>query len=290
MKARYDSYVALLKAAGFTQATNRPEHFYKLTTEKTAFILNIYNAESQMRIVYGFTSTAFFAFGEGDRKFFEQFGTSDDDCTLRYVVEINNDDDANSAKKQIDAFYYNHHSMETDELLAVAKERRKEYIQQIGSLLKPLKFKKKGNKWTRSLSEDYYVEFYAQKSAFSDQYYFNISIDPVVGKGPFGCYYTRIVSNETDIFDWQLMPADEMQTLLANSIQNLIHPILNTPLPELGKKSWIWKQCSCKLDSCENCWVTHNLWEAKEMEECQFEITAKSIEYRWNEILPDCDW
>lgn len=267
MKARYDSYVMLLKAAGLTQATNKPEHFYKLTTEKTAFILNIYNAESQIRIVYGFTSTAFFAFGEGDRKFFEQFGTSDDDCTLRHAVQISNDNDADTVKKQIGAFYCKYHHIEKDELLAIAKERRKEFIQQIGSLLKSLNFKKKGNKWTRLLSEDYYVEFNAQKSAFSDQYYFNISIAPVVRRGAFGCYYTRIVSNETDIFDWQLMPTDEMQTLLANSIQNLILPILNTPLPELGQKSWIWKQCSCKLDFCENCWVTHNLWEAKEMGE-----------------------
>jgi hypothetical protein len=35
---------------------------------------------------------------------------------------------------------------------------------------------------------------------------------------------------------------------------------------------WLWKK---------NCGV-----EA----ECQFEITAKSIEYRWNEILPDREW
>ena len=36
------------------------------------------------------------------------------------------------------------------------------------------------------------------------------------------------------------------------------------------------------------CW----LWKKNRgMEaECQFEITAKSIEYRWNEILPDREW
>lgn len=267
MSARYDSYISALKKAGLIQATNKPEHFYKLTTEKTAFILNIYHTDNQIRIVYGFTSTAFFAFGEGDRKYFEQFGTSDDDCTLRYAVEIYNDDDADAAMKQIDEFYYKYHNIEKDELLAIAKERRKEFILQIASLLKPLKFKKKGNTWTRSLAEDYYVEFNAQKSSFSDQYYFNISIAPVARKGPFGCYYTRIDAPGTNIFDWQLMPTDEMQTLLVNAIQKLILPILNTPLTELGQKSWLWKQCSCKLDSCENCWVAHNLWEAKEMEE-----------------------
>lgn len=267
MKDRYDSCVARLKTAGLTQATHKPEHFYKLTTEKTAFILNIYNKENHIRIVYGFTSTAFFAFGEGDRKFFEQFGTGDDDCTLRYAVEIRHDDDAEAAGQQIEAFYREYHSMEKDDLLAIAKERRKAFIQEIAALLKPLKFKKKGNKWTRLLSEEYYVEFDAQKSGFSDQYYFNISIAPVVRKGTLGCFYTRIVSNGTDIFDWQLIPAEQMRMLLTNSIETYIVPILNTPLAELGQMPWIWRRCACKLDACERCWVTHNLWEAKEMEE-----------------------
>ena len=41
-------------------------------------------------------------------------------------------------------------------------------------------------------------------------------------------------------------------------------------------------------NSLYQCW----LWKKNHgMEvECQFEITAKSIEYRWNEILPDREW
>lgn len=36
------------------------------------------------------------------------------------------------------------------------------------------------------------------------------------------------------------------------------------------------------------CW----LWKKNHgmVAECQFEITAKNIEYRWNEILPDREW
>ncbi len=41
-------------------------------------------------------------------------------------------------------------------------------------------------------------------------------------------------------------------------------------------------------NSLYQCW----LWRKNRgMEaECQFEITAKRIEYRWNEILPDREW
>ncbi len=267
MNTRYNSYITLLGKAGFTQATQKPEHFYKANTDKTAFILNIYHDADCIRMVYGFTSTSFLALGDGDRVFFEQHGISDDDCALRYVLEIKNDSDAIIARDKIDLFYQQYRNVEKDELLTIVKERRKEFLQTITNLLKPLKFKKSGNKWTRILSEDFYLEFHVPKSAYSDQYYFNISVAPTDIKGASVCYYTRIVENKFDIFDWQLLSEASMQSLLCNAVQTIIHPLIDTPLTELGQQSWLWKRCICKRGICPNCWVEHNMWETKEMED-----------------------
>lgn len=266
MNTRYTSYISLLRKAGFKQASQKPEHFYKPATEKTAFILNIYLETNRIRIVFGFTSTAFFAFGAGDKIFFEQHGSSDDDCTLRYALEIKNDSDAIIAQNKIDSFYRQYCNIEKDELLAVVKARRKEFFQIITDLLKPLKFKKSGNKWTRIISEKFFLEFHAQKSAYSDQYYFNISIAPTDAKGSSVCYHTRIIENKSNIFDWQLLSAVSMQSLLSNAVQTLILPLLDAPLAELGQQPWLWKHCICKRVICQDCWVAHNRWELKEME------------------------
>lgn len=265
MDTRYNDYINRLKEFGATQATNKPAHFYKLATEKTAFILNIYCHDSAIRIVYGFTSTAFFAMGEGERESFEQFGLDDNDCTFRHSVVIANDDDACTARRQIEDFYKQYVTTEKDELLALAKERRKAFLKRIDASLKPLGFKKKGNQWTRALTDGYCLEFYAQKSAFSDQYYFNISMMPIASQGITACYHTRVATTETGLIDWQLMPAEEIQALLDDAVQQEISPLLSTPLSELGQSPKVWTKCTCKRDFCESCWVAHNLWEAKEL-------------------------
>ena len=49
---------------------------------------------------------------------------------------------------------------------------------------------------------------------------------------------------------------------LNEAIQNVLTPILNTPLAELGGKKDIWQHCTCARNKCDTCWVQKNLWEA----------------------------
>ena len=84
------------------------------------------------------------------------------------------------------------------------KEKQKEFLRKIADKLKPFGFKKKGAKWTRALEGDFCLQFDAQKSQWSDQYYFNISLYNAKIQYP-QCYGIRLTTNGKDIYNWQLM-------------------------------------------------------------------------------------
>ena len=154
---------------------------------------------------------------------------------------------------------------EKDELLNHAKEKRREFIQQIAVKLKPLGFKKKANTWTRTLDGEYYVMFNAQKSAFSDEYYFNVYIGKN-GTNEYGdCFHTRVAPQGMSPMDWQALSRDEFEIFLDRTVVPALEQIIKTPLQELGKIPSYWNGCPCKRNKCQNCWMEKNLWEAKEI-------------------------
>lgn len=265
MNALYEACLGQLRTSGMTEASRHPGRFFRPVTDKTAFILNItLEEDTYLHIVYGFVSTAFFAMGPGEKEYFLQEGQRSEECTLRRCADAWDGESLALSETAIRAFYEENHDLDKDALLAKAKEERKAFIAQVGALLKPHKFRKKGNIWIKQLENGFVLEFHAQKSSFSDEYYFNVSFASVGKALPFGCYRTRITAGGNDLFDWQLLDREALLHTMENGIRQRLLPFLETPLSQLGREEWIWESCACNRTACGHCWVEKNLWEHRE--------------------------
>lgn len=265
MKEHYELCLEQLRNFGLTEAACHPGRFFRLVTDRTAFILNItLEEDAYLSLVYGFTSTAFFAMGPGEKEFFLKEGCRSDDITLRRCLDAWDRDSLTAAEGAIRAFFDAYQKTDKDALLEMVKADRKEFITQVGALLKPHKFRKKGNLWTKSSENGLTLEFHAQKSAYSDEYYFNIRTYPT-GASPYpGCFQTRITAGNRELFDWQLLDRQALMAALENGIRQRLLPFLTDPLTELGQREWVWQSCACQRTCCKPCWVRNNLWEYNE--------------------------
>ena len=229
--------------------------FYRRTTDKAAFALNLKDFGTHIRAVYGFTTIP-------DEDFFRDHGGDDDDIKLRHAAIIRDEGDEAEAARAIQAVFEQYRHTAKDDILALKKERQKEFLSRIHAYLKPLGFAKKASKWTRKLPDDFVLEFEAQKSAYSDVYYFNISLYPVGQPYP-ACFSTRLTTDGEQTHNWQILTDEQFREIMVRAIETYIRPILQTPLSELGKESRTWAGCLCQRDRCEGCWVEKNLWEAR---------------------------
>ncbi|MBE6811692.1 MAG: hypothetical protein E7523_02290 [Ruminococcaceae bacterium] len=263
-------YKNLLLANDFEEATRVPLHFWKKLTDKTSFVVNLKELQFGVGIVFGVMSTAILWTAEA-RDYFKQHGCSDDDCNLRFYLEICSHADEITASNTIGELYRNYLHTDKDILLAEVKERRKLFLQQITDVLKPLGFRKKGNRWRKHISEDKEIQFWADKSPYSDLYYFQVDI------GGGCCYSERLYTKGTDIFDWknytepdrrfdwQLQSYEDLRAIIRQAYEEKMKPFLENNLTEMGKQPFVWKNCMCSRIKCPNCWVEKNLWEAKNL-------------------------
>ena len=235
---------------------HRQFHFYRRTADKAAFALNLKDFGTHIRVVYGFTTIP-------DEDFFRDHGGDDDDIKLRHAAIIRDDEDEAEAARAIQAVFEQYRHTAKDDILALKKERQKEFLSRIHAYLKPLGFAKKASKWTRKLPDGFVLEFEAQKSAYSDVYYFNISLYPVGQPYP-ACFSTRLTTDGEQTHNWQLLTDEQFNDIMNRAIETYLRPILQTPFSELGEEPHIWEGCLCRRDRCEACWVEKNLWEAKE--------------------------
>lgn len=266
IQTKMEQYRAELLAFGMSEPTAQQSSshwcFYKSTTELTAFILNLKMNGSNIEISYGYASTAFTRLANNENALHE-YGVSDEDITIREKVIISDATDEAIAKQKIKEMYTIYQKTQKDDLLLLAKEKRKAFIQQIHTKLKPLGFRKKANTWAHSLDDTYYIMFNAQKSAYSDEYYFNLYIGKN-GTNNYGdCYYTRIAPNDMFPMDWQALGKEEFNLFLDEIVVPELEKIIKTPLIELGQISSYWKGCHCTRQKCESCWMEKNLWEMK---------------------------
>lgn len=230
--------------------------FYRFTLDKVAFAVNLKDYGEHIGVTYGFTTVA-----EGEH--FRLYGEDDFNIKLRFYSVIKNESDKNAVADQIKNVYDTYSYKSRDDILALKKERQKQFLQKIAERLKQLGFKKKGAKWTLGLEGDFCLEFEAQKSQYSDEYYFNVRVYHKDVQFPC-CYYTRLNTNQKGVYDWQLMTEGELNALLDEAALGILAPIIKTPLATLGGKSEIWQCCSCPRNKCNVCWVQKNLWEANE--------------------------
>lgn len=268
IRSKMELYRADLLAFGMQEPSKRESsvwhwHFFKPTTELTAFIVNLTGTDNNIEVVYGYASTAFTRFAGDENALIDQ-GVSDEHITIREKIIICDETDEETAKLQVSDLYRRYLSTQKVDLLAFAKAKRKEFIQEIALKLKPLGFKKKANTWTRTLEGEYYLMFNAQKSAFSDEYYFNVYIGKNGTNGYGDCFYTRVAPQGMCPMDWQTLSKVEFDYFLNNIAIPALERIIFTPLNELGKIPSYWSGCNCDHKKCDCCWMEKNLWEAKE--------------------------
>ncbi len=236
--------------------------FYRFATEQTAFVVNLTGSEEYIEVTYGYASTAFTKMS-GNADALTVYGISDDEITIRANFLICDESEEEEAATKIRQMYNTYLRTEKDELLNQAKAKRKAFIQQIAVKLKPLGFRKKGNRWTRPLEGNFSVHFEAQKSAYSDAYYFNIVIGKSSTPNCTECYYHRVAPLGMSPMDWQALSPDVFDRFLERIVLPELEQILRTPLQVLGKQPEIWSGCICNHQKCQHCWVEKNLWEAK---------------------------
>ena len=221
--AWYMQYRDMLLKAGFSEAERRAGHFYRQAAEQTAFIINLYDADSCVRVVYGFASTAYV---KGDEEFLSRYGSDDSSCQLRNLLSIRDSQSEDLADQQIRAFYARYKDYPKDEILKLKKERQKIFLDHFSRALKPLGFQKKRTRWTKALSNGLALTLEAQKSAFSDAYYFNV----VVHKPEdFSAQESnrRVILRNSSLYNWQLMTEEEIEELIQYSLTNYIIPKLS---------------------------------------------------------------
>ena len=221
---RYIKYSEILFSNSFSEAKQKEGHFFRQATEQTAFVVNFENdEESCITILYGFASTAYMA---GDEEWFGNHGADIDDCQVRNILCVWDEESEANARTSISDFYEQYKNHTKEEILAVKKERQKEFLAHFARALKPLGFKKKGTKWTRELENGRALTFDAQKSAFSDQYYFNVTVHEA--SNLYATHsYERVVMYGSGIYNWQLMTQDQIENLIQYTLKNYIEPKLN---------------------------------------------------------------
>lgn len=217
---RYMRYRDRLLKNGFLEADQRIGHFYLEGTEKTAFVINLYDEEYGVTVLYGFASTAYMA---GDEDWLTHYGSDDTSCQVRNILFVCDENSEIFANEMISMFYNQYKDYPKDDILKLKKERQKVFLDHFSHALKPLGFKKKNTKWTKDLHNGTALSFEAQKSAFSDQYYFNVVVHKV---SDFYAQqsFERVVMYKSDIYNWQLMTEEQIANLIQHSLTKYIIP------------------------------------------------------------------
>ena len=177
-------YREMLLAAGFREPAERFSRswhwlFCKPLTSLTAFVVNLQGYDDHVEVTYGCASTAT-ALMTGNEDAVAALDIASDEITLRARLTLRDGaEDASAIREMYEAF----RTVEKDELLTLAKERRKAFIREIAVCLKPLGFRKQGNIWRREMPQGLTLAFHLQKSSYADLYYFNIDL---YREGKFG--------------------------------------------------------------------------------------------------------
>lgn len=258
-----------LLGAGFLEPTKLYSSswhwlFFKPLTSLTAFIVNLKGDDDHAEVTYGCASTAFTRMAN-DADALTALGISDDEITLRACLSIRDADEEIRAARTIGQMYDRFRSVEKDELLALAGEKRKAFIHQLAVRLKPLGFRKKGNTWRREMPRGLTLAFHLQKSGYSDGYYFNVDLYRADIPG-FGCCSHRVspegCAENNWRMDWQLISPEALAAFLDGRLLPHLRWLIETPYEALGAAPEVWSSCFCRRDRCESCWVQKNAWEA----------------------------
>lgn len=243
-----------LQSSEMTAAQVYEKNFYKVISPEKVFVVDV----KKNGVIFGW---AFQGKGEAGEYELNQLGIVSNDCNLRFFHEVSSEQEWYEAKNAIRKCYHDYLDWSKDALLAHIKELRKAFIQRFTVRLKPLGFRKNSNHWKRTIHEQFSFEVNAQKSSYSDEYYVNLYIAPSEGIAYPDCFSTRVMLGSDYLCDWQLTPAEEIERGLDRMMDEIVRPVLELELVELGRQAFIQLNCHCRHKRCKSCWVEKNYWE-----------------------------
>ena len=227
---RIAAFRSQLLGAGFQEAAlwhSSPKLglFYRPCTEQTAFVVDQLGTAHWVEVAYGFASTAFTRI-KGNEDSLAKAGVSATEIHLREKLLLASWEDEPSAREAVAALYRAYPFLEKEELFALVQEKRKAFLRQISQALRPLGFRKKGNAWTADLAPGTVLQWHAQKSGFSDEYYFNLFIRKQGAVYQGSCFYDRLHPAGLCPLDWQAMPPEVFQHFLDSTVVPVLEKIL----------------------------------------------------------------
>lgn len=247
-KKCFDIYSKLIDN-GFTQSSIYQDRFYKYLTNQTAFIINVRDHGKFISIVYGINTVSL---DKELRNHFENFSEDDDNITLRKNISFSNLEEEILVNNIIKEFYYKYETLNKEQLLTVSKEKRKEFIDCFKTLLKPYGLKKKSNKWSKDLNENLTLNFYLNKSIYSDVYYLDLWIN-VQDKPNRLCYSKRYSYYNNYTINWQFLNLNEFMQYLKKTLIEDIDLIINSKIDDLHLKDETFENTFCEKNICDNC-------------------------------------
>lgn len=244
----FDIYSKLIDN-GFTQSSIYQDRFYKYLTNQTAFIINVRDHGKFISIVYGINTVSL---DKELRNHFENFSETDDNITLRKNISFSNLEEEILVNNIIKEFYYKYETLNKEQLLTVAKEKRKEFIDCFKTLLKPYGLKKKSNKWSKDLDENLTLNFHLNKSIYSDVYYLDLWIN-VQDKPNRLCYSKRYSYYNNYAINWQFLNLNEFMQYLKKTLIEDVDLIINLKIYDLQLKDETFENTFCEKNICDNC-------------------------------------
>ena len=269
MKQKLNELCEKLLCAGFHTATNEQFYgtrFWKEVTDKTAFVINLKDHSTEIGVLYGYISTAAW-FSKDVLDYIRQRGVNDDDVHLRHYLAIENQAAEDFAQESIAGYYSKLCNADKDTILEIARAEREEFMNKVNDLLLVYDFRRRGkqHKWIKNLSDGFVLEFWIDRSSYSDLYYLQVDVYPKQKKG-LRCYSSRLYSVElksangcfVDKFDLRLQKDYVLYKMIDQYFLKQLMPVFSSPLSELGENSMIWSGCNCLRTHCDYCWVQKN--------------------------------
>ena len=126
--------------------------------------------------------------------------------------------------------------------MEIVKEKRKAFVSNVTSFLKPLGFRKKGNSWKKSLSTDIGLGLVLDKNPYTDLYYFEVDVSGASWYHGRRMMHVRdaamfdYVAEPNAQFDWQLQSEKELTAILEKIYANVFSPLMKAIPPSLGEE------------------------------------------------------
>jgi len=225
--------------------TDAEGRFWDRTPDGFAYVLNLLPQEEELLIEAGFLFPT-------DWDFVASLGARDTSIRLRIIRRVHTEDALHAALAEVDALRNRWYNATREELKAHIAALQKAFLQRITAKLKPLGFRKKATNWTYPRGDGYEVVWNAQKSLYSDGYYFNLYLHRVGMRELYGCIDTRPMDK---LLDWQTIPSEEFDEMLRAVIETRIRPLMTLPLSEIAQNPTLFgKPFLCEPRRCADCW------------------------------------